>query len=155
MPTNSFSFSQEPMTGKIIGITQAFPFPGGLRAKADVIAIDTLIVDQEIDDYKNEVRKDVSFLYYDLQLVREELKLTKESKSLLEQISEVVKSRYEVSEASLQNLIQVEVELTQVQDKIESLVSKEIGIVVEINSFLLRDDNSPIKSESIFPVENK
>ena len=56
MPTNSFSFTQEPMTGKVIGITQAFPFPGGLGTKSEVIAMDTLIVEQEIEDHKNEIR---------------------------------------------------------------------------------------------------
>lgn len=154
MPTNSFSFTQEPMTGKTIGITQAFPFPGGLGTKSNVIAMDTLIIEQEIEDYKNEIRKDVSNLYYDLQLVREEITLVKESKLLLGQISAVVKSKYEVSEASLQNLIKVEVEITRVQDKIESLGGKEIGIVAEINSFLLRDENSPINSENILPIGN-
>jgi outer membrane protein, heavy metal efflux system len=154
MPTNSFSFTQEPMTGKTIGITQAFPFPGGLGTKSNVIAMDTLIIEQEIEDYKNEIRKDVSNLYYDLQLVREETTLVKESKLLLEQISTVVKSKYEVSEASLQNLIKVEVEITRVQDKIESLGGKEIGIMAELNSFLLKDENSPIKSENISLVGN-
>ena len=28
LPVNSFSFTQEPMTGKIVGLSQAFPFPG-------------------------------------------------------------------------------------------------------------------------------
>ncbi|MCK5457446.1 MAG: TolC family protein, partial [Melioribacteraceae bacterium] len=104
MPINSFSFTQEPMTGKIIGLTQAFPFPGGLGTASDVKAMDTLIVAQEIEDFKNEIRKSISTLYFDLRYVRKEIILSKESKSLLEQISEVVKSKYEVSEASLQNI---------------------------------------------------
>ena len=44
MPTNTFSFTQEPMTGKMIGLTQSIPFPGGLSAAANVKAVDTLIV---------------------------------------------------------------------------------------------------------------
>ena len=28
LPVNTFSFTQEPMTGKIIGLSQMFPFPG-------------------------------------------------------------------------------------------------------------------------------
>lgn len=153
MPTNSFSFKQEPMTGKIIGLTQAFPFPGGLGAKSDVIAIDTLIVEQEIEDYKNEIRKDVTKLYYDLQLVREEKVLANESKALLEQISEVVRRKYEVSEASLQNMVQVEVQVTRVQDRIESLIGKENAILAELNTFLLRDENTLIETEKIQPVK--
>ncbi len=152
MPTNSFSFTQEPMTGKTIGLTQAFPFPGGLNAKSDVIAMDTLIVEQEIGDLKNEIRKNVSSLYYDLQLVREEKVLAEESKDLLNQISEVVKSKYEVSEASLQNVIQVEVQITRVKDKIEVLTGKENGIISELNAYLLRDENSVIETEEIVPI---
>ncbi len=149
MPTNSFSFTQEPMTGKTIGLTQAFPFPGGLSAKSDVIAMDTLIVEQEIEDYKNEIRKNVSTLYFNLQLVREEKVLAKESKELLKQISEVVKSKYEVSETSLQNIIQVEVQITRVQDGIESLIGKENGIIAELNALLLRESNSSIETVEI------
>ncbi len=152
MPTNSFSFTQEPMTGKTIGLTQAFPFPGGLGAKSDVIAMDTLIVEQEINDYKNEIRKSISTLYYELQLVREERVLAEESKILLSQISEVVKSKYEVSETSLQNIIQVEVQITRVQDKIESLVGEENGIVAQLNSYLLRNEKSLIETKDILPI---
>lgn len=152
MPTNSFSLTQEPMTGKTIGITQAFPFPGGLSAKSDVIAMDTLIIKKEIEDFKNEIRKNVSNLYFDLQLVREEMLITKKSKSLLEQISEVVKRKYEVSEASLQNIVQVEVQITRVQDRIESLIGKENGTLAELNSYLLRDEKSSIKTDLLVPT---
>ncbi len=152
MPTNSFSFTQEPMTGKVIGITQAFPFPGGLGVKSDVIAMDTLIVEQEIEDFKNEIRKDVTTLYYELQLVREEKILAAESKALLNQISDVVKSKYEVSQASLQNMIQVEVQITRVQDRIESLIGKENATLAELNAFLLRKENSAIDTDEIIPV---
>ena len=154
MPTNSFSFTQEPMTGKTIGLTQAIPFPGGLSAKSDVIAMDTLIVEQEVEDLKNEIRKNVSSLYYDLQLVREEKVLAEESKELLTQISQVVKSKYEVSEASLQNIIQVEVQITRVQDKIEALTGKENGIVAQLNAYLLRQDSSPIATEKITDISS-
>ncbi len=153
LPTNSFSFTQEPMTGKIIGLSQAFPFPGKLSAAAEVKAIDTLIVLEEIKDLENEIRKSVSTLYYDLRLVREEIVLAKESEALLEQISEVVKSKYEVSKANLQNVIQVAVQITRVQDKIEVLKGKENAVLTELNAILLRDENSEIGSNEISSLD--
>jgi len=154
LPTNSFSFTQEPMSGKIIGLTQAFPFPGGLKAKADEIAMDTLIVLKEIEDLKNEIRKNVSILYYDLQLARKELELTNENIELLTQIDEVVKTKYEVAEASLQNIIQVEVQITREQDKIETLRGKENSVLSELNALLLRDETTPIIVEEIKQIDN-
>lgn len=155
LPTNSFSFNQEPMTGKVIGLSQNFPFPGGLESKSEAIAIDTLIIAQEIEDYKNEIRKNVSLLYYDLQLVREEKELTRESILLLEQIAEVVRSKYTVSESSLQNLIQIQSQITKVKDKIEILNGKENATLAELNVFLLREENSPIQTERLPVIDRQ
>lgn len=153
MPTNSFSFTQEPMTGKVIGLSQAIPYPGGLSAAADVKSVDTLIVSEEIQNVKNEIKKNISNRYYDLQFVREEQKLNNERLNLLNQILEVVKSKYEVGDASMQNIIKVEVELTRVTDKIELLSGKENALVAEINAMLLRKENQPIYSKSSFNYE--
>lgn len=153
LPTNSFSFTQEPMTGKIIGLSQAIPFPGKLGAAAEVKAIDTLIIKEEINDLKNEIKKNVSTLYFDLGLFRKEIKLAKESEALLKQISEVVKSKYQVSKANLQNVIQVAVQITRVQDKIESLKGKENAALAELNAILLRDANSEIESDEVFSLD--
>ena len=148
MPTNSFSFTQEPMTGKLIGLSQAIPYPGGLSAAADVKSVDTLIVREEIQNVKNEIKKDISNLYYELQFVREEQKLNNQRKQLLHQILEVVKIKYEVGNASMQNIIKVEVELTRVTDKIEVLNGKENSLLAEINSILLRKENQSVDSKN-------
>ena len=144
LPTNSFSFEQEPMTGKIVGLSQGIPFPGSLSAKEEVKAIDTSIVRQEIEDIKNMIRKEVSVKYFDLQLIREEIVFAQESEKLLQQISEVAKSNYEVSKSSLHNVIQVEVQITRVKDRIEKLVGNESALIAELNTLTYREINQPI-----------
>lgn len=155
MPTNSFSFTQEPMTGKIVGLSQKIPFPGALSAASDVKSVDTLIVQQEIADLKNNIRKNVSELYFRLQLNREEIRLAEKSIKLLTQISNVVKRKYEVGTASLQNVIQVEVQITRVKDKIETLKGKENSAQSQLNALLLRKDNSNISTSNIISINNK
>lgn len=152
MPTNTFSFKQEPMTGKIVGLSQAIPFPGALSSASDVKAVDTSIVRQEITDLQNKIRKDVSDLYYSLQVIREEIRLSNESMKLLNQISNVVKRKYEVGNASLQNIIQVEVQITRVKDKLESLKGKERSALAKLNALLLRNENSSILTDNITPI---
>ena len=152
MPTNTFSFKQEPMTGKIVGLSQAIPFPGALSSASDVKAVDTSIVRQEITDLQNKIRKDVSDLYYSLQVIREEIRLSNESIKLLNQISNVVKRKYEVGNASLQNIIQVEVQITRVKDKLESLKGKERSALAKLNALLLRNENSSILTDNITPI---
>jgi outer membrane protein TolC len=149
LPTNSFSFTQEPMTGKILGLSQAVPFPGKLSAAADVLSKDGEIVQQEIDDARNEIANDVRKIYYDLRFTREAIRIAEKSKKNLEQISQVVKTKYTVSNASQQNLIQIEVELTKIKDRIEELRGNEQSNLAALNSYLLQASDVDIKTAQV------
>jgi outer membrane protein TolC len=156
LPVNSFSFTQEPMTGKIVGLSQMFPFPGRLSAISEAAAVDTSIVRQEINDAVNEIRKIVSTKYFKLSYIRKALLYSQESKKLLEEIADVVSTKYTVSTASQQNLIKVQLEITNISEKIEDLKSKERSFLAELNSLLLRDPNTKIETndfDDIFFLE--
>ncbi len=153
LPVNSFSFSQEPMTAKIIGLSQAVPFPGKLSQAAKVNQIDIDINQQEIDDALNEIANDLRKAYYDLILSRESIRISLKSKNLLEHIADIVRAMYSVSKASQQNLIQVEVALTKIQEKIEELKGKENSSLAIINSYLLREPFANIQTDSIHEIK--
>jgi cobalt-zinc-cadmium efflux system outer membrane protein len=150
MPVNSFSFTQEPMTGKIIGLSQAFPFPGKLSEQADVNKKDVDIVEQEILDAKNEIRKNVIQNYNELLFIRKSIEISESSKQLLNNIADVVRAKYSVSTASQQNLLKVELEITNLSEKIENLKSIENSKLAVLNSYLLRPAESQINTEQ-FP----
>ena len=149
LPTNSFSFTQEPMTGKIVGLSQAFPFPGKLGSVADVAIKDAEIIANEIADAKNEIKKIISQNYWELVFVRKAIDVADQSKRLLKDISEVVRANYAVSKASQQNLLKVELERTNITDKIEELKSKENSITAMINAQLLRDAKFYIQTNDL------
>ena len=153
MPVGSFSFSEEPMTLKLVGLSQEFPFPGMLGTKADVNRKDVEIVQQEYYDSRNELIKKVSQSYYELQNTRKEIELTKQQIKLMQDISEVVKVKYSVSEASQQNLLRIDLELTNMSEMLSALMGEESEQLSTINSFLLRDTASPIVTDS-FPKFN-
>ena len=147
LPTNSFSFTQEPMTGKVVGLSQAIPFPGKLGAMEKVTAKDADIVKQEINDQKNNVIKNVKKDYYELTFTRKAIDIAKETKLLLNNILDVVKTKYTVSQTSQQNLIKVELEITNINDKITELKGKETAQLATLNSILLLPADSQIKTD--------
>ena len=146
LPVNSFSFTQEPMTGKIVGLSQAFPFPGKLGELADVNEKDVDIVEQEILDATNEIRKNVIISYDELLYVREAISIANSSKDLLKNIAEVVRTKYSVSTASQQNLLKVELEITNISEKTEDLKSKESSQLSMLNALLLQNESSPFQT---------
>lgn len=153
LPVNSFSFTQEPMTGKIVGLSQAIPFPGKLSEQAEVNSKDVDIIEQEILDAKNEIRKNVIKSYNELSYFRKAIQISSSSKDLLSNIAEVVRTKYSVSTASQQNLLKVELEITNLTEKIEDLKSKENSQLSILNALLLRSADSPIASLELHKIE--
>lgn len=153
LPTNSFSFTQEPMTGKVFGLSQVIPFPGKLNAMGEVTAKDAEIVQKEIEDAINEIKKGVSQSYHELKFVRKAISISESTKKLLKDIAEVVRIKYSVSTASQQNLLKVELEITNVSDRIEELKSKELTQLAILNSYLLNTDSEKILTGEITDFE--
>lgn len=155
LPVNSFSLDQEPMTGIGVGLSQAFPFPGKLSDQAEANIKDVDIVEQEIKDAKNEIRKNVIKSFDELLYYRKSVALTEQSKGLLNNIAEVVRTKYAVSSASQQNILKVEMEITNLSEKIEDLKSKEKSQLAILNSLLLRPIDSEIQTGEFAKINYK
>lgn len=153
LPTSSFSFGEDPMTQKTIGLQQTFPFPGKLSAKEDVAAVDTSIIKLEIIDTENEIRKSVTKTYYDLNYFRRAIFYANESKKLLYEIKDVVGVKYSVSSATQQNLVKVQLEITKINDKIVTLKSRENSSLSILNSLILQNSYNDIKTKLIDSIK--
>jgi outer membrane protein TolC len=77
----------------------------------------------------------------------------RENKNLLEKISDVVSTKYSVSTASQQNLIKVQLEITNISDKIEDLKSKEGSALSSLNAFFLQGADIPIATETFDSID--
>lgn len=149
LPVNSFSFTQEPMTGKMVSLSQAFPFPGKLTAASEVFEQDIEVVRQEIEEEKNKLRLKVADAYFKLSFIREKIRLTKATKELLGTIKEVVQTKYEVNDASQQNIFKIELELTKLEENLSDLYSQEIIAQSEINILLFRESGYPVETAGL------
>ncbi|MDD3559324.1 MAG: TolC family protein [Melioribacteraceae bacterium] len=149
LPVNSFSFTQEPMTGKMVSLSQAFPFPGKLSTASEVFEQDIEVVRQEIEEEKNRLRLKVADAYFQLTFVREKIRLTKATKELLRTIKEVVQTKYEVNDASQQNIFKIELELTKLEENLSDLYSQEIIAQSEINILLFRESDYSVETAGL------
>lgn len=149
LPTNTFSFTQEPMTGKVVGLSQAVPFPGKLGAIQDVAMKDTEIIQQEVIDTKNEIIRDVSQNYYELIYIRKSIEIARQNLRLLKSIAEVVRTNYLLSKESQENLFKAELEITNLNDKIKELQSRENTITAKLNALLLRPQKNEILTDDL------
>ena len=149
LPLPSLAFNKEMMTAKIVGLSQEFPFPGKLSTIEQKNSKDAEVVEQEYYDKQNEIIKNITQSYDELKYIRKEIEITKKSKALMQQIMDVVRSMYLVSEASQQNVFRVDLEITGMDEMLSKLKGEEDEILSNINSLLLRDPSIPINTDSL------
>lgn len=144
LPLKSFALNVEPMSGKVIELSQEIPFPGKLGLMGSIEGKDVVMIEREIQEMKNEIRKDFLKNYNELRFIRKNLAIVMENQKLLKNISEVIRSSYAASMASQQNLLRVELELTKISELIEMLTGMENQQIAILNAYLLRSSDSPI-----------
>lgn len=158
LPLNSFSFHQEPMTGKLFSLSQSFPFPGKLSEIGDVKSTESKIAGTEINSEKLSLQEKITNLYYNYFYLQRIDNLIKLKNDLLERLSEVVRTKYEVSAAGQQNIFKVQLEISNVEtDRIEiqnnlKNVFNSISVIsgIPADSLVLSDNNhldADLKSE--------
>jgi len=122
-PTDTFDFSQEPMTQVMIGISQTFP--GGdtrqLRRKRLDQMGDVSVTERVMR--MAQLRRDVTLLWTDAALADETLRMIDEDRVLFEQLEAVIESRYRSAGkgTNQQDLIRAELEIIRLDERVLQL----------------------------------
>lgn len=135
------------------GVSQKVPFPGKLRIKGKAQAKHAQMLKEQYEAVKNEVIKDVKFVYYDLFWVDKAIEIAEEEKSILENLEKVAQRKYESNLVPQQDVIKAQVELSKLIKKLLLLRQNRRSLQVKMNSLLNRALDTSIGKT--FSIEKK
>jgi outer membrane protein TolC len=143
VPTNSFTFNQEPMTGKQIALRQMFPFPGKLSLKEQISFESSAISIANFQEYKNQLIRDLKIAYYDLFFIDKAIEITNRNQLLLEEFAKIAETKYSVGKGLQQDVLKAHVEFSKMKDKLIQLEQKRDVKQAQINIII----NAPVNSK--------
>jgi outer membrane protein TolC len=140
LPTDSFSFSQEPMTQKQLFVAQKFPWFGklDLRTQLAVLAVErqrALIAVRT-----QELVRDLARAYFDLGFTLEAQRFNVELTQTVTHMLRVAEAVYASGRGLQQDVLLAQVELSKLIGEKISLEEKRRAQVARINELLNRDD---------------
>lgn len=121
-----------------IGVQQRFPWLGKLRDKEDAASRAALGAWQRFEAVRLGVAEQVIVKLHDLAYLDAATKITRDNLELLRSFEDVLRARYRVGESSHPELIRVQVELGQLEDRVASLESMRPSYVAALNAELNR-----------------
>ena len=138
VPVNSFSFKQEPMTGKQFSLRQQFPFFGTLGQKEEVVSYEAQASMEDYYEFRNRLVRDVKSLFYDLSYVDAGIDITFEKESLMKSLVAVVQTKYSVGKGLQQDVLKAQVELSRIIEERINFKRQRQKVVAALNGLLNR-----------------
>jgi outer membrane protein TolC len=128
-----------------ISISQMFPFFGKLSIKGDVANSQAWIIEAQYRAVKADVMLKVKQAFFSLYWFDKALKISQEEKEVLQRLAGVAQKKYETGQATQQDVLKAQLEISKVLDKILSLKQGRKAVAAEMNALLNRSAETSVE----------
>ncbi len=117
VPT-SFSFREDPMTAKVIGIEQMLPYPGKLRTERSIGQYDVTIAQARLEEVRNRLRRDVKVAWFDILHRQQAIEVNARHVKLIDAFKQELAVKVAYGKSSLSQLDLLDLEQTELMQMI-------------------------------------
>ena len=154
LPTDSFEFSQENMTQLKVGISQVFPRGDSLAIKKQQLRIQSEAYPFQRTDREAKVAVIVGSLWLDVYNLQQSIHLIEKNRTLFEQLIDLTQTSYAstVGKTRQYDIIQAQLELTQLDDRLDKLTQHKNAYVGMLSQWLPRAFLTDATQENISTI---
>jgi cobalt-zinc-cadmium efflux system outer membrane protein len=126
------------------GIGQSFPFPGKRSLRGQVATKGAEAAEQDHQAKVREITAHVKTTYYQWYVIQKAVALHLEHQALLEEFIQIANQKYTVGQASQQDLLKAQVELSKLHNSLLVLEQEQVSAQAELNALLNRPPETPL-----------
>jgi outer membrane protein, heavy metal efflux system len=120
-PVDSFAGNEFAMSGKIIKLSQALPFPGKLAARKETAAQQARWYQGQFEDSKLQLTRQVKDTYYSFYYFNKAVSITENNIRLLDDFTILTEKNYEVGKGLQQDVLKAHMERSKLMDRLYSI----------------------------------
>lgn len=134
VPVRSWSFREEDMTGKEIGISQMLPYPGKREHLVRMGMLEKEQTEHDLEEMRNMLRAEVKMSYAELASVRKQTEIVRRTWDVLRDIVGVTQEMYAVGKGSQADVLRGQVESGKMREMLLQLENRERVLSVRLNT---------------------
>jgi len=143
------SLPGDPMTMKMIGVSQTVPYPGKLSLRRRAAERDVDAARASADASRLAIARDVRAAFFELAYIDRALAIVERNRTVLGDVIQVTEAHYASGTGGQQDVLKARVEAARLGETASALLEKRRATSAELNATLNRDDTTPIPSVSI------
>ena len=144
VPLRSWDFRAEDMTGKEIGFSQMFPWPGMRQTRADIVLREKEEAEFVLEEMRSMLRSEIKMTYAELASVRKQLEAVRRSQDVLQDIVGITQEIYAVGKGSQPDVLRGQVEFGRMREMRIDLESREQVLSVRLNTLAALPADRPV-----------
>ncbi len=129
---------------RMVGLSQAVPFPGKLGLKGEIVAREIEIARIRYEKALRELAARVKREYYELYYIDKAIELAGENEAVLGYFAEVSRSNYGLSVSQLDELVRAQKMSADASLSLITLDKVRQGVVARLNTLLYRPPDHPV-----------
>jgi outer membrane protein, heavy metal efflux system len=139
----------DPMTMKMIGVSQTIPYPGklGLRREAAEREVDAARASLHASHLA--IARDVRTAFFELAYIDRALAIVEQNRTVLGDVIQVTEAHYASGTGGQQDVLKARVEAARLGETASALLEERRAMSAELNATLNRDDTTLIPSAAV------
>ncbi|HSE14221.1 MAG TPA: TolC family protein [Candidatus Deferrimicrobium sp.] len=144
LPTRSWDFREEDMTGKEITLSQMFPWPGMLKTRTHMALREKEETEFVLEEMRSMLRSEIKMTYAELASVRRQIEAVRRSQDVLKEIVGVTQEIYAVGKGSQPDVLRGQVEFGRMREMRINLENREKVLSVRLNTLAALPADRPV-----------
>jgi outer membrane protein TolC len=148
-----FNFHKDPMTQKVIGLTQQLPFWGKRDLKGEVAAREADSYKWQVEERKLELRRMVAETYYQIYFTDKSSAIVDKNIRILDDFVTLAETKYSVGQGAQQDVFKAQVERSKLLELQISLAQQRKSLQASLNALLYRSADTPVGRVNDFEIK--
>ncbi|RNC67320.1 MAG: TolC family protein [Desulfuromonadales bacterium] len=139
-----FDSRRDPMSQRVIGISQQLPFWGKRALKEEIAAKDAEALRWQVEERKLELARMVKETYYQLFLTDREQEIVDRNIRIMDDFIALAETKYSVGQGAQQDVFKAQVERSRMLDMKITLEQRRKSFQATLNALLFRPPETPV-----------
>ncbi|MCR4308904.1 MAG: TolC family protein [Deltaproteobacteria bacterium] len=144
VPIRTWSFREEDMTGKEIGLSQMIPYPGKRAHAARIVEKEKEQAEFDLAEMRNMLRADVKMAYAELSTVRAQAEVVRQLRAVLDQVVQVSTDMLAVGKGRQPDVLRGQVEFQKMREMLLMLENREKVLSIRLNTIAALPPEEPV-----------
>ncbi len=144
------NFRKDPMTQKVVGLSQALPFWGKRALRGEMAVKQAEFYQWQLEERKLELKRMVKESYYQIFFVDKASGIVEKNIKILDDFITLSKTKYAVGQGVQQDIFKAQVERSRMLDMQIALVQQRTSLQANLNALLYRPADRPVGGISDF-----